>query len=79
MVELILKLGESSLNTPFEIEARELAIFKWEKDYEESNINILLSQNAPALLLSYLRPIIANVTSASQFSAYNIPFINFKK
>ena len=42
-------------------------------------INKLLNQNAPSLLLSYLRPVIAQVTMASPYGAYNIPFIDFTK
>ena len=42
-------------------------------------IDRLLNQNAPSLLLSYLRPIVAQVTSASKNGTYKIPFVNFTK
>lgn len=42
-------------------------------------IDRLLNQNAPSLLSSYLRPIVAQVTSASKYGTYNIPFVNFTK
>ena len=33
----------------------------------------------PTLLLSYLRPIVVQVTQASPWGAYNIPFMNFSE
>ena len=46
---------------------------------EDSLSNIYLNQNAPAVLLGYLRPIVAMITAASPFSAYNLPLINFRE
>ena len=78
LVRLYIRIGEESDKAPFYVFAEEAARFKWDCDaYDENSVNRLLSQNAPALLLSYLRPIIANITSASPYSGYNIPFINF--
>ncbi|MEI3592754.1 MAG: hypothetical protein V8Q05_07985 [Lachnospiraceae bacterium] len=37
-------------------------------------IEKLLNQNAPSLLLGYLRPIISQITAASPYNAYNLPF-----
>lgn len=53
------------------------AKFKWNKSLEVERINSLLNINAPALLLSYARPIIANITQQSGLPPYNIPFMNF--
>ena len=50
--------------------------FSWQ-DLAENKIDVLLRQNAPALLLSYARPIISSITSASKFPTYNIPFLDF--
>ena len=54
-----------------------MAKIKWNSELEDSKVNSFLNQNAPALLLSYARPIISMITNASRFPAYNIPFINF--
>ena len=54
-----------------------VAKFKWDSNLQEKNVEIFLNQNAPALLLSYARPIVSMVTNASHYPAYNIPFINF--
>lgn len=78
-VELTVEVGEKSDNAPFYIVATEGAVFKWENDAfdTEQDVDKFLDVNAPALLLSYLRPIIANITLASKYPSYNIPFINF--
>lgn len=39
----------------------------------------MLKCNAPALLLSYMRPIVANITNVSKFPVYNLPFVNFQE
>lgn len=80
LVVLCVNIGETTASSPFYVYAEESANFKWQRGaYDEEAINRLLKQNAPALLLSYLRPIIANITGASPYSAYNIPFMNFRE
>lgn len=78
-VELSIEIGEKSEKAPFYIIAKEGAMFKWDDESfsSEEEINKLLEINAPALLVSYLRPIISNITGASKYPSYNIPFINF--
>lgn len=79
VVKLDAVIGEKSINVPFWVKATEEANFRWNEEIEDNMIERLLNQNAPSLLLSYLRPIISQVTSSSKFGAYNIPFINFTK
>lgn len=62
--------------SPFTITATIASDFRWD-DLNDDAVNAMLNQNAPSLLLSYLRPIIASVTNASVFPPYNIPFMNF--
>lgn len=76
-VELELHLGEKGMDAPFYVSAKEAASFRWEPDMNEEFVDSLLKLNAPSLLISYLRPIIAQVTAATPYNAYNIPFINF--
>lgn len=77
IVEVIAKVGSKEANYPFYIEATEEAKFRWnEETLGEKDVNILLNQNAAALLLSYLRPIISNVTSSSPYGRFDLPFIN---
>lgn len=77
-VELILEINKTNENAPFKIKARIASDFKWE-NLEEHQAEKLLETNAPALLLGYLRPIIASITNSSNFPSYNLPFMNFKK
>ena len=78
IVILKITIGSDDNSAPFYIYAEEGAAFRWEADrINDSQIEKLLRQNAPALLLSYLRPTIAMITAASPFPSYNIPFMNF--
>lgn len=77
-VELTITLGKNDGESPFYIVATEAAFFKWTPDMDFKS-DILLTQNAPALLLGYLRPLIATITSMSPYNAYNLPFIDFTK
>ena len=78
IVVLKLTIGTDDNSAPFYIYAEEGAAFRWEADKVDDNLSEkLLRQNAPALLLSYLRPTIAMITAASPFPTYNIPFMNF--
>ena len=76
-VSLTVEIGERVDNAPFYIKTKEKADFKWDESLNDDMIEKLLNQNAPSLLLSYLRPIVAQVTNASKYGVYNIPFVNF--
>lgn len=75
-VALILEIGSKDKDSPYYIMAKEVSLFTWDNDSDEYS-EVLLHQNAPALLLSYLRPMIVNITAASPYPAYNIPFLDF--
>lgn len=76
-VGLTLETNLNDENVPFKLQIKVASDFKWE-DLSEDAIESMLNFNAPALLLSYMRPIVANITNSSGFPAYNLPFINFK-
>lgn len=77
MVVLNLLIGKKTTPLHF-IEAEEAALFRWNPEkVDAEHSEKLLKQNAPALLLSYLRPTISLITSASPYAAYDIPFMNF--
>lgn len=78
-VQLTLEINKETENKPFELEIRVASDFRWEKELDEESVDDMLNSNAPALLLSYMRPIVANVTNASKMPAYNLPFMNFRK
>ena len=76
-VELGLDMNLNNEKTPFKLQIRVASDFKWD-DLDDKTVDAMLEQNAPALLLGYMRPIVANITNSSNFPAYNLPFINFK-
>ncbi len=75
-VRLIIKTDAGTDGELFKLVVKMVSQFRW-KDLEDEKVDILLHQNAPALLLSYARPIIASITNASRFPTYNIPFLDF--
>lgn len=77
-VELTLEINGENEKAPFKLRLKEASDFKWE-DLDEKTVETMLNYNAPALLLGYMRPIVANITNSSNFPAYNLPFINFKE
>ncbi len=79
VVGLTFEIGEKAEDVPFYIRATEEANFRWDESLDDTMVDRLLNQNAPSLLLSYLRPVVVQITAASPYSAYNIPFINFNK
>lgn len=72
-----LKITIDNIEYPFILDMEIAAIFKWDESINEDKIQNLLNVNAPALLLSYARPIITNITQQSGLPPYNIPFMNF--
>ena len=76
-VLLKFKLGDKDASTPFYVKATEQADFRWGEELSDEVVEQLLNQNAPSLLVSYLRPIITQITASSPYDAFNIPFINF--
>lgn len=80
VIVLEIKIGNEKPDSPFRIEVAEAALFKWKDGiYDQKKLNRLLNHNAPALLLSYIRPMITNVTANSKFPAYQLPFVDFTK
>ena len=77
-MDLTAKISSKDGKGPFSLKIRLESNFRWEK-MEEDVLEKMLKCNAPALLLSYMRPIISNITSASKFPTYNLPFVNFSE
>lgn len=77
LVELTCELGEESDSFPFMIRITEQASFRWEESVSDKDAKQMLNLNAPAMLLSYIRPMVAQITAATPYGAYNIPFFNF--
>ena len=66
-------------NFPFSLSAAMSAQFEWDEGLSDESVNFLLTRNAPALLLGYLRPWVADVTGAGPSTAVHIPFMDFSQ
>lgn len=71
---------KAGANSPFSLEAEMKSHFLWNpEELDAKQAEKLLSQNAPALLLGYLRPIIAETTQKANLPPYHLPFMDFTK
>ena len=79
IVELNITIGVAaeSQNQPFTVKLIIGSVFRWNDDFTEEKVENLLTINAPALLVSYARPIVASISNSSGCGSYNIPFIDF--
>lgn len=64
-------------NIPFFINIVMEAGFSWDESIKDKKLEGLLNENAPAILLSYMRPYISSVTSGSGFPPLILPLIDF--
>ena len=78
-VQLTLNIGNATDSQPFNICIKMGANFMWEEAIGEERAKQLLNINAPAVLLSYIRPMVSSMTNSSKYPALNIPFIDFTK
>ena len=76
-VKLCIFIGERNETSPFYCNVDMMAKFKAEETCAPDFFQKLLKANAPALLLSYARPIVSIVVAQAGFPEFNIPFINF--
>lgn len=77
VVALKVDVGEQSDHHPFYISAIMQAKFIWNDSISDDMAEVLLKRNAPALLLGYIRPYIAQITEASPIGTVHLPFMNF--
>lgn len=66
---------------PFELDLEIEGIFSWEQKLDEDSKQLekLLKENAPAILYSYLRPIITATTIDANLPPLVIPLMNFNR
>ena len=79
-VELLLQLNKHGKvvreDAAFFAEVAMTSIFTWDNRLSDSEVDSLLKYNAMSLLISYIRPVIANITYMSPVGVLNLPFIN---
>ena len=83
IVELRVQLNkteeEELKDVCFVAEATLQSVFSWPEEMGQDKADALLNINAPALLISYARPIFVQLTSASPIPTYNLPFLNMNE
>lgn len=78
IVEFTVVIGDMDPQlSPFFIELTVSSLFVWKDSLSEEVITTFLSENAPAVLLSYARPIVSSITNMGPYAPYTIPFFNF--
>lgn len=77
-VSLTINIGDDNEKYPFYIKLTMAANFVCDMS-RVNNFKELLELNAPAMLLSYARPIVSMITAQSAFPTLNLPFMNFKE
>lgn len=63
---------------PFFIRIRMKGIFSWEDSIVEPMLGKLLKENAPAVLLSYIRPFVSQFTAYAHYPPLILPLLSFK-
>ena len=69
-------VGEVGEDSPFYAYVTMGARFYYNEDISEELLNNFISVNAPAHILSYMRPVLAMLTSMTPFPSYHLPFLN---
>lgn len=77
VIKMMLHLTEEG-NAPFHMEIVASSDFRWKEDIN-FDIDNSLKVSGATMLLSYRRPIVANITMQSGLEAFHIPFIDFSE
>ena len=72
--------GKQLDEVPFQFNMEIEGFFKWTEELAENEdlLETMLNQNAPAILYSYLRPLITLITVEADMPPLVIPLMNFK-
>ena len=70
---------EELAESPFFISITQSGKFEYPSNLDKNNLENLLNINAPAVLLSYIRGIISQITAFSGYPALIVPLMNFAK
>lgn len=77
ILSLQVEVGSKVDTCPFYARVKMKAFFQTTENISEELKGSFMKINAPALLYSYIRPIISSLTGNSMFPRYNLPFMNF--
>jgi len=76
-VYLTIFINYENDNSPYKITARILSLFKVSNLLPQEDALQVLQDEGASILLSYLRPMVSMMTSASGFSAMTLPMLDF--
>lgn len=76
-VYLTVFLNDDDDNAPYQITARIMTLFQVSESLSDDDALQLLQNEGASILLSYLRPMVAMMTSASGFPAMTLPMLDF--
>lgn len=65
--------------SPFTAKMMYQGLFKWDEKVTEEELGTYLQVNAPAVLFSYIRPIVTQLTVQAGFPPLNLPMMDFRK
>ncbi|NLM28796.1 MAG: hypothetical protein GX211_11605 [Clostridiaceae bacterium] len=70
---------EDDSNIPFKLVMENQGCFVWDEELSKDSVQLetMLKQNAPAVLYSYLRPIISLITIEANMPPLVLPLMNF--
>lgn len=75
----ILFSEEKLEKAPFYLSITEKGEFVWDENAPDNIVEQLLEKNAPAILLSYMRSMISQITAFSGYPTLIVPLINFNE
>ncbi|HAN09062.1 MAG TPA: hypothetical protein DCP90_00430 [Clostridiales bacterium] len=76
-VNIFEKKEEFIETAPFFIKVVMEGIFEWDITLDDEMLKYLLNSNAPAILFSYIRPHILNITVSAGFPPVILPLMDF--
>lgn len=71
------KDGKIPKNALYYMNVEIMGVFESDEELEEDEIKGFMDINAQALLLSYVRPLVASTLVQAGLPPYHIPFVNF--
>lgn len=70
---------EGKETSPFTAKIVYQGLFKWDEKVTDKELDTYLNVNAPAVLFSYIRPIVTQLTVQAGFPPLNLPMMDFRK
>lgn len=77
LVELVVHINKDMQDQIFSLSIKNQGVFQWE-NFSEEEVKPYLEENAPAILLSYVRTMVTSLTLAAGLNPLVLPLLNFK-